>query len=266
MRRFAAQAGEILFGNAGGRSLLGHRDRFGARQPGRTHHDGPASVLCHGAGRPVPCFGRRGQRRVRHTRRAIALQALLASLLAALGGFAQIVAYFIFVTVFFIALTVASVFVGRNGTESLPADSRIPGDSPDLSLAGVAFAGSGGGSQPETVASRSAGGCTRHSRLLFSKRTKNMTWIRTIPTSEADEKLLRALEAQRELYPAEYAEPVHPTGDGTSGIVASHSLIPDALYHAFATFGALMSPELALDRRQHEMIATMVSVTNRCVY
>ncbi len=93
-----------------------------------------------------------------------------------------------------------------------------------------------------------------------------MTWIRTVPTSEADEKLKRAIEAQREMYPREYADPVHPTGDGTSGIVASHSLIPDALYHAFATFGVLMSTDLPLSRRQHEMISTMVSVTNRCVY
>jgi len=93
-----------------------------------------------------------------------------------------------------------------------------------------------------------------------------MTWIRTIPLSEADEKLRWALEAQRALYPIEYASPVHPTGDGTSGIVASHSLIPDALYHAFSTFGVLMSDELPLSRRQHEMITTMVSVTNRCRY
>ena len=93
-----------------------------------------------------------------------------------------------------------------------------------------------------------------------------MTWIRTIPLSEADEKLRRALEAQRALYPIEYASPVQPTGDGTSGIVASHSLIPDALYHAFSTFGVLMSAELPLTRRQHEMITTMVSVTNRCRY
>jgi hypothetical protein len=94
-----------------------------------------------------------------------------------------------------------------------------------------------------------------------------MTWIRTIPDWEADEKLRQVIEAQRVLYPAEYAKPVHPTPDGgTSGIVASHSLIPDALYHAFATFGALMSPDLPLTRRQHEMITTMVSVTNRCVY
>jgi len=27
-----------------------------------------------------------------------------------------------------------------------------------------------------------------------------------------------------------------------------------------------MSPELPLSRRQHEMIATVVSITNRCVY
>lgn len=93
-----------------------------------------------------------------------------------------------------------------------------------------------------------------------------MAWIRTIPFAEADEKLRHAIEAQKELYPIEYDTPVHPTGDGTSGIVASHSLIPEALEHAFATFGVLMSPNLPLTRRQHEMIATMVSVTNRCHY
>lgn len=93
-----------------------------------------------------------------------------------------------------------------------------------------------------------------------------MTWIRTIPAQEADDKLRAALDAQKALYPTEYATPVQPTADGTSGIVASHSLIPDALYHAFATFGVLMSPELPLSRRQHEMITTMVSVTNRCRY
>ena len=94
-----------------------------------------------------------------------------------------------------------------------------------------------------------------------------MTWIRTIPLPEADEKLRWAIEAQKKLYPIEYATPVHPTADGgTSGIVASHSLIPDALYHAFAAFGALMAPDLPLTRRQHEMITTVVSVTNRCRY
>ena len=94
-----------------------------------------------------------------------------------------------------------------------------------------------------------------------------MTWIKTIPFPEADEKLRIAMEVQRQLYPIEYAAPIHPTPDGqSSDIVASHSLIPDALYHAFATFGALMSPDLPLTRRQHEMITTVVSVANRCHY
>lgn len=97
-----------------------------------------------------------------------------------------------------------------------------------------------------------------------------MTWIRTVPFDEADEKLRRAWETQRDLYPPEYEESVPAAeirgGDDTSGVVAAHSLIPDALYHAFATFGALMSPDLPLTRRQHEMITTVVSSINRCVY
>ena len=97
-----------------------------------------------------------------------------------------------------------------------------------------------------------------------------MAWIKTVPLSQADEHLLALLQEQRAFYPAEYAEPVPGVGpeggDELPGIVASHSLIPDALYHAFATFGALMSPELPLTRAQHEMITTVVSVTNRCHY
>ena len=60
--------------------------------------------------------------------------------------------------------------------------------------------------------------------------------------AEADEKLRNAMESQKALFPKEYATPVHPTEGGGAQIVASHSLIPDALYHAFATFGVLMSP------------------------
>lgn len=92
-----------------------------------------------------------------------------------------------------------------------------------------------------------------------------MTWIKTIPYAEADEKLRKAIDAERALYPAEYATPTGVT-DEAGGIVSSHSLIPEALFHAFATFGALMSPELPLTRRQHEMITTVVSVANRCFY
>ena len=93
-----------------------------------------------------------------------------------------------------------------------------------------------------------------------------MTWIKTIPLAQGDEKLRQAMESQKSLYPQEYATPIHPAEGGGSSITESHSLIPDALYHAFATFGVLMSPDLPLSRRQHEMITTVVSVTNRCVY
>jgi len=93
----------------------------------------------------------------------------------------------------------------------------------------------------------------------------DMTWIRVVPF-DADEELQRAREAQKKLYPIEYAHPTHPQHAETEGIVASHSLIPDALYHAFAAFGAMMAPDLPLSRRQHEMITTVVSALNRCKY
>jgi len=97
-----------------------------------------------------------------------------------------------------------------------------------------------------------------------------MTWIKTVPLAQADEKLRRVLQMQQSLYPVEYAQPVSAAESGPPdelpGIVASHTLIPDALYHAFSTFGVLMSPDLPLTRRQHEMITTVVSVTNRCFY
>jgi hypothetical protein len=98
-----------------------------------------------------------------------------------------------------------------------------------------------------------------------SWRETYMTWIKTISVDE-DENVRAAVEAQRALYPLEYATPVHPTDEGAAQIVASHSLIPAALHHAFATFGVLMSPDLPLTRRQQEMITTLVSVTNRCHY
>jgi alkylhydroperoxidase family enzyme len=93
-----------------------------------------------------------------------------------------------------------------------------------------------------------------------------MPWIKTVPFDNADEKLRAVFEAHRALYPPEYMTPVAAVDENTPGIVASHTLIPAALHHAFSTFGALMAPELPLERRQHEMIATVVSLTNRCHY
>ena len=92
-----------------------------------------------------------------------------------------------------------------------------------------------------------------------------MTWIRTIGYSESEGKLREAVDAERALYPAEYKTPTGLT-DEAGTIVAAHSLIPEALFHSFAALGVLMSPDLPLSRRQHEMINTVVSAINRCHY
>jgi hypothetical protein len=93
-----------------------------------------------------------------------------------------------------------------------------------------------------------------------------MTWIKTLRMDE-DERVKKAIEDERKLYPAEYRNPAPAVDRGEAeSITASHSLIPDALYHSFSAFGAMLSPDLPLKRHQHEMIATVVSVTNRCHY
>jgi APA family basic amino acid/polyamine antiporter len=110
---FAAQAGEALFGRVGGQvfsavvivAVLGSLAGIIMSAP-RVYfamaRDGlfmPAAASLHARyGTPA---------------RAIVLQAGFASLLVALGTFDQIVSYFIFVVVIFIALTVASIFVLR---------------------------------------------------------------------------------------------------------------------------------------------------------
>ncbi|MCW3098791.1 MAG: hypothetical protein JWL77_4409 [Chthonomonadaceae bacterium] len=97
-----------------------------------------------------------------------------------------------------------------------------------------------------------------------------MAWIKTIKPKEADQKLIDAMQNQRHLYPIEYATRVDAATSQSSepdeSIVSSHSLLPDTLFHAFATYGTLLSPDLPLSRAQHEMIAATVSVANSCFY
>lgn len=93
-----------------------------------------------------------------------------------------------------------------------------------------------------------------------------MAWIKTIPFEEADDKLKKMMMDLRETYPSEYNEPAPKASESDESIIQSHTLIPEAMYHAFAEFSVLMSPDLPLKRRQHEMIATMVSVVNKCHY
>ncbi len=93
-----------------------------------------------------------------------------------------------------------------------------------------------------------------------------MAWIKTIPFEEADENLQKLMVELRASYPSEYATPAPKASGSDESIISSHTLIPSAMFHAFAEFSTLMSPELPLKRRQHEMIATMVSLTNDCHY
>ena len=95
-----------------------------------------------------------------------------------------------------------------------------------------------------------------------------MPWIRTIPPADADSELRRCYEEVYALYPPEYATevPALQRPGGADSITAAHSLIPQALRHAMSAYAALLSPDLPLSRRQHEMIATVVSAHNRCFY
>jgi hypothetical protein len=98
-----------------------------------------------------------------------------------------------------------------------------------------------------------------------------MTWIKTVPPAEADEKLREAIRKTRGLYPPEYAGEIESlkvlaSRAAGGGITDSHTLLPDTLHHAFSTLGTLLSPDLPLSRTQHEMIATTVSVINHCFY
>jgi hypothetical protein len=97
----------------------------------------------------------------------------------------------------------------------------------------------------------------------------DVTWIKTVPPAEASSELKECYEAVYSLYPAEYMTeiPSLKRSDGSAdSITASHSLIPQALRHAMSAYGVLLDPALPLTRRQHEMIATVVSALNRCFY
>lgn len=96
-----------------------------------------------------------------------------------------------------------------------------------------------------------------------------MVWIKTVPLVDADDKLIKALEAQQRLYPPEYRMPA-PGEGGANGdrpsVVMAHSLMPEVLQQTFLAFGSVISSDLPLSRRDHELIATAASATNNCSY
>src|SRR5882724_3437579 len=118
---FAAQAGEALFGQSGGRifsaivivSLLGSMAALIMSAPRVYYAMARDGLFPSIAAKIHPRFGTPVL--------AIVLQATLASLLVAVGTFDEIIAYFFFVTVIFITMTVAGVFVlrrkGKTGGE-----------------------------------------------------------------------------------------------------------------------------------------------------
>src|SRR3989442_1276828 len=110
---FAAQAGEALFGPAGGRvfsgvvivAVLGSLLGLLMALPRVYYAMARDGVFLKSVAAEHPRFGTPA--------RAIGIQAVLASILVALGTFNQIIAYFVFVTVLFVAATVAGVFPVR---------------------------------------------------------------------------------------------------------------------------------------------------------
>ena len=78
-----------------------------------------------------------------------------------------------------------------------------------------------------------------------------MTWIKTIPFEEADEKLKQILEETRRSYPKEYGSGNPPSIPLDESIVDSHTLMPEVLGHIFQGFSAMMKNDLPLSRRQH---------------
>lgn len=118
---FAAQAGEALFGRAGGRVFAGIVIVAVA---------GSLLALLMALPRVYYAMARDGvffkaiadvHPRFATPARSIALQAGLASVLVLLGTFTQILAYFIFITVLFVALTVSALFVLRRRAGAPPA-------------------------------------------------------------------------------------------------------------------------------------------------
>jgi basic amino acid/polyamine antiporter, APA family len=125
-RTFAAQIGIALFGRTGGQifssivviSALGSLAAYIMAAPRVYYAMARDGLFIKQIAAVHPRFGTPA--------RAIALQALLASVLVAVGTFDAIIAYFFFVTVVFIALTVAAIFFLRRRREDAKT-YRTPG-------------------------------------------------------------------------------------------------------------------------------------------
>jgi APA family basic amino acid/polyamine antiporter len=107
---FAAQAGTALFGPWGGRILAGLVALFVLGSLFAFMTFAPRLYYAMARDGAAPAVVARLDPRTGAPVRAIALQALLAAGLVAVGTFEAIVAYFVFVTVAFLALTVSALY------------------------------------------------------------------------------------------------------------------------------------------------------------
>jgi len=121
---FATQAGQALFGPSGGRALSALVVVFVSSALFAFMTFAPRLYYAMARDGAAPGFAAWTHPRSGTPVMAIGLQAVLAALLVLLGSFDTIVAYFVFVTVAFLALTVAGLYrLPRPG----PGEYRVPG-------------------------------------------------------------------------------------------------------------------------------------------
>ena len=93
-----------------------------------------------------------------------------------------------------------------------------------------------------------------------------MTWIRPPAATEALKEALRSVRADM---PPEYGLPPAehlPAEVRRDSIVFAHARIPAALAGFFSAYNAVFDPNLALSRREQELVACVVSKLNDCFY
>ncbi len=137
---FVAQVGAILFGPAGGIifaaivvvCVLGSLAGFIMAAPRVYYAMAKDGLFLPAVARLQPRFGTPAA--------AIAIQGLISTLLVAVSSFQQIIAYFIFIAVFFLGLTVAGLFRMRSKSKDAGAAILTPG-YPVTPLIFLAFVG-----------------------------------------------------------------------------------------------------------------------------
>ncbi len=124
---FVAQAGSVLFGPAGGVAfavivvlcVLGSLAAFTMSAPRVYYAMAKDGLFLDAVGRVHPRFGTPAA--------AIAVQGVIGALLVWVSSFQQIIAYFIFVAVAFLGMTVAGLFILRRGRRGDATAILTPG-------------------------------------------------------------------------------------------------------------------------------------------